>query len=147
MITVECHVGVLAELRFEGVPTLDEVTRFKAETAALVVEIGRRTARRVVLCTDLRATRFFAPAVASEIIALMREDNSRIERNGVLGNESALLALQVQRLLIEAGSPGRRRVFTQAAPLASWLGEVLVDGEPARLAAFLGPTSALPPAP
>jgi hypothetical protein len=142
MITVECHSGVLIELRFDGKPTLDDVARFKDETAALVTELWTRRARRVVLCTDLRATNLFAPEVASQIIDLMRGDNPRVDRNGVLGNESALLTLQVQRLLIEAGSPGRRRIFTSPPALAAWLGEVLEDSERARLRAFL---EGLPP--
>jgi hypothetical protein len=144
MITVECHAGVLIELRFDGTPTLDDVARFKLETAALVTELWAREGRRVILCTDLRATNFFAPEVASQIIDLMRSDNPRVDRNGVLGSESALLTLQVQRLLIEAGSPGRRRIFTHRDPLVSWLGEVLEEDERVRLLAFLGGPS-LPP--
>jgi hypothetical protein len=141
MITVECHAGVLIELRFDGKPSLDDVARFKAETAALVTRLWARDARRVVLCTDLRATNLFAPEVATQIINLMRGDNPRVDRNGVLGNESALLTLQVQRLLIEAGSPGRRRIFTDSHPLVAWLGDVLDEVERARLGEFLGHTS------
>ncbi len=137
MITVECHAGVLIELRFDGTPTMDDVARFKAETAALVTQLWARDTRRVVLCTDLRATRLFAPEVANEIIDLMRGDNPRVDRNGVFGNESALLTLQVQRLLIEAGSPGRRKIFTRLGPLVAWLGEVLTEEERKRLVAFL----------
>jgi hypothetical protein len=142
MITVECHAGVLIELRFDGTPTLEDVERFKTETAALVTQLWTRTGRRVVLCTDLRATRLFAPDIASRIIDLMRGDNPRVDRNGVLGNESALLTLQVQRLLIEAGNPGRRRIFTALGPLAAWLGEALKADERARLGTFLAGSSA-----
>ena len=137
MITVECHAGALIELRFEGTATLGDVIRFKAETAAMVTRLWVKEGRRVALCTDLRATDLFAPEIANEIIDLMRGDNPRMERNGVLGNESALLTLQVQRLLIEAGSPGRRKMFTSAAPLVAWLGEVLLKDERERLLAFL----------
>jgi len=138
MITVECHVGSLVELRFAGTATLEDVVRFKAETAALVTRLWEREARRVVLCTDLRATQLFSPEVASEIIGLMRGDNPRVERNGVLGNASAILSLQVQRLLIEAANPGRRRIFSEISPLTDWLGEVLKEPENERLHAFLG---------
>ncbi len=137
MITVECHVGVLIELRFEGTPSLDDVERFKAETAALVTERWTLHARRVVLCTDLRATQLFAPEVANRIIDLMRSDNPRVERNGVLGNESGIFTLQVQRLLIEARSPGRRRIFTDANELQAWLSESLAPDESTRLRDFL----------
>jgi hypothetical protein len=143
MITVECHAGVLIELRFDGTPSLDDVDRFKAETAALVTDLSGPAGRRVVLCTDLRRTELFAPDVASRIIDLMRSDNPRVDRNGVLGNENALLTLQVQRLLIEAGSPGRRRLFTTTVGLISWLDEALDERERARLRAFLdGPIAA-----
>ena len=138
MITVESHVGVLIELRFDGTATLDDVARFKAETAAMVTRLWERDHRRVVLCTDLRATQLFAPEVARQIIDLMRGDNPRVDRNGVLGNASALLTLQVQRLLIEAGSPGRRKIFTELPALVDWLDEVLTPGERVRLRAFLG---------
>jgi hypothetical protein len=137
MITVECHVGVLIELRFDGTPSVDDVERFKAETAALVAERWARYERRVVLCTDLRATKLFAPDVASRIIDLMRSDNPRVERNGVLGNESGIFTLQVQRLLIEARSPGRRRVFTEPGELEAWLDESLQPEESNRLRQFL----------
>jgi hypothetical protein len=145
MITVECHVGVLIELRFEGTPSLDDVERFKAETATLVSEWSALCARRVVLCTDLRATQLFAPDVASRIIDLMRSDNPRIERNGVLGNESAIFTLQVQRLLIEARSPGRRRIFTDTAGLEAWLAESLTPDESVRLRQFLAGPRTSPP--
>jgi hypothetical protein len=137
MITIACHVGVLVELRFDGTPSIDDVERFKAETGALVAEQSARHARRVVLCTDLRATQLFAPEVASRIIDLMRSDNPRVERNGVLGNESAIFTLQVQRLLIEARSPGRRRVFTEPSELEAWLDESLRPEESSRLRQFL----------
>jgi hypothetical protein len=142
-ITVECRVGVLIELHFEARPSLDDVERFKAETAALVTERWVRSGRRVVLCTDLRSAQLFAPDVASRIIDLMRSDNPRVERNGVLGNESAIFTLQVQRLLIEARSPGRRRLFTQQGALQAWLDESLQPDESARLQQFLdaGPSS------
>jgi hypothetical protein len=146
MITVESHAGVLIELRFDGAPTLEDVERFKAETAALVIRLHMETGRRVVLCTDLRRTQLFAPEVATRIIDLMRGDNPRVDRNGVLGNESALLTLQVQRLLIEASSPGRRRIFTDPGLLVSWLEEPLGDDERERLRAFLAAGSPRPAA-
>ena len=121
-----------------GPPTLDDVVRFKSETAALITQLWERAARRVVLCTDLRATRLFGPEVAREIIDLMRGDNPRVERNGVLGHENALLMLQVQRLLVEAGSPDRRKAFIRIGPLVAWLGEVLSEEERDRLLSFLG---------
>lgn len=138
MITVECHSGVLIELRFDGAPTLDDVERFKTETAALVTRLSAEHGRRVTLCTDLRRTELFAPEVASRIIDLMRGDNPRVDRNGVLGSESALLTLQVQRLLIEAGSPGRRRIFTNPGTLIAWLDDALIEDERSRLRSFLG---------
>jgi hypothetical protein len=144
MITVECHVGVLIELRFEGTPSIDDTDRFKAETVALVTERAARCERRVVVCTDLRATQLFAPDVARSIIDLMRADNPRVERNGVLGNESALFTFQVQRLLIEAGNPGRRRIFTMRDAIERWLDESLQPEESTRLRRFLdaGPRDA-----
>lgn len=137
MITVECHVGVLVELRFDGPATVAEVDGMTSATSALVTELWTRHSRRVVICTDLRATQLFAPEVADRIIDLMRGDNPKVERNGVLGNASAILTLQVQRLLIEARSPGRRRIFTEQGDLSRWLDEILAADESVRLHQFL----------
>jgi hypothetical protein len=137
MITVECHVGVLLELRFEGAASLDDVERFKTETTTLVTERFEDCGRRVVLCTDLRATRLLAPEVARRIIEMMRFDNPRVDRNGVLGNESAIFTLQIQRMLLEAGSPGRRRLFTETIGLQAWLSESLEPEESLRLRQFV----------
>jgi hypothetical protein len=142
MITVECHAGVLIELRFEGMLTLEEVARSKSETVALLTRLAAEHTRRAVICTDLRAIRMFSPEATNEIIDLMRSGNPRIERNAVFGSESALLTLQVQRLLLEAGVLGRRRIFTRLAPLVAWIGEVLLEDERARLLEFLEPSQA-----
>src|SRR5580700_5384412 len=121
MITVQCHVGTLIELSFRGSPTLAEVDAFKAETAVLVARVAADTGKRVVLCTDLRETELFAPETTERIIDLMRKENPRVAKNGVLGNEGDLLTLQCERMLIEATKPGGRKVFTRADRLCDWL--------------------------
>jgi hypothetical protein len=144
MITAQCHVGILLELHFQGSPTLDEVDAFKAETGALVARVAAETGKRVVLCTDLRDTELFAPETTERIIDLMRKENPRVARNGVLGNEGDLLTLQCERMLIEATKPGGRKVFTRPDRLCDWLDPLLTDAERARLRDFLRWTGARP---
>ena len=138
-------MGVLIELRFDAcTPNGEEVARFRAETTALVVRLWERDARRIVLCTDSCAEPMCSrrKSGSRDHRRWMRTDNPRVERNGVLGSEDALLTLQVQRLLVEAGGQDRRKVFTRATALLTWLSEVLEEPERARLGVFLDEGSA-----
>jgi hypothetical protein len=144
MITVESSVGVLVELRFVGSPSVLDVHRFVRETASIVKRTVKHEKRRALVCTDLSACGLLAPEVSEQILAFMRHDTPHIERNAFLGNASALVLLQLQRVITEAGERDRRRIFKTPAPLMDWLGEVSNDAERKRLKAFL--LSAPPPA-
>ena len=129
------QVGRLVEVRFEGNPTLPDVLAFNAQCRACVAACAAK-GKRAALCTDLRGTQLFQPEVSDELLALMRSDNPQLERNAFLSS-SALLTLQVQRLVNEAARPGRRRVFAEVLPMLQWLDEILDLGESARARMFL----------
>ncbi len=138
MLSVRRVVGRLVEIRFDGNPSVEDVERFNSECRACVVACSAETKRRAVLCTDLRQTHLFMPDVSERLLLLMRSANPHLERNAFLGNGTALLSLQVARLVNEAVNPGRRRLFTEPEPLCNWLDEVLSAVERARMREFLG---------
>jgi len=71
------------------------------------------------------------------MVTLMRADNPYIERSGILVSGSAVMSLQVQRMLSEAASTGKRQHFTAKELLYAWLDEVLLPEESLRLRAFI----------
>jgi hypothetical protein len=137
MITVESTVGALVELRFIGSPRMNDALEFEAKTATLVKRIVKSGKRRAILCTDLRAGGVLAPDVSARIVWLMRQDNPHVERNAFFAKDSAVLSLQVQRVISEAGERNRRQIFDNDILLTSWLSEVTTPDELARLRVFL----------
>lgn len=91
---------------------------------------------RVVGCTDLRHATVLAPDVAAAVINFLRRDNPKIERSAFLVNDSALLGMQMTRILREAGNPSRRS-FHDPDQAISWLTEVLNPAEQVELRHFL----------
>jgi hypothetical protein len=137
MLTAAWNVGRLIELRFSGSPTLEDVAQFERDSHACVVSCVARTKQPVVVCTDIRATQLFRPAVTDRLIQTMRGNNRMVERNGMLGNGSALMALQIVRLMKEAAGDHRRRIFVELEPLLDWLAASLTVEEQVRVRDFL----------
>lgn len=131
MYTMDTSVGRLCELRVGTSLEHEEMNGFRARLAGLITSIPTK----VVFCSDLRATRFVQPNVMDQLIALMRVDNPRLERNALLVS-TASFGLQMERLVMETFNPGRR-VFYDRTQCEQWLGEVLDPAERARLKAFL----------
>jgi hypothetical protein len=96
----------------------------------------------VVIVSDMTAVTVLAPAVADALLGLMRSDNPKVERHGMHIGASAVFGLQAERLLREAGNPGRR-TFRDPAVLVRWLKEVVGPREAERLAVLF--PSAFPP--
>jgi hypothetical protein len=135
--SVESSVGVLVEIRFIGTPVLEDVVAFEAELRVVVTNVIKRWKnRRAILCTDLRACGVLSPEVSERVIRLMKHDSPHIERSAFLGTASAILSLQLQRVIAESG-PDRRRMFKDESPLQTWLAEVANPAEQARLRLFL----------
>ena len=138
MLTAASHVGRLIELRLSGTPTLEDAERFERDAHACITRAVRQMKRAVIVCSDLRATHLFRPEVTDRLIHTMRGANPDLERNGMLGNGSALLTLQLARFIKEASGPDdRRRIFTQTAQLLDFLDELLTEAERARVRRFL----------
>lgn len=137
MIIVESTVGVLIELRFVGSPLMADALEFEAQMSAIVRGIVKHQKGRAIVCTDLRACGVLAPSVSERILWLMRRDNPHVERNAFLGNDNAVLTLQVQRVINEAGADNRRRMFKREPLLVAWLDEICSVAERMRLRAFL----------
>ena len=92
--------------------------------------------QRAVACTDVSAANVFAPEVAEGFIRLMQRDNPVVERSAFLIGESAMFALQIERMIKQANNP-LRRTFRESSMLLGWLGEMLAPPEHERLRRFL----------
>jgi hypothetical protein len=125
------------ELRFAGNPTIEDAEQFDRDAHTGIAATIRDTKGPVVICTDLRASHLFHPDVSERIVRTMRGETTNLQRNGLLGSGSAVLTLQLARLVKETTNDARRRVFTQPEPLFAWLDEVLTPAERLRLRQFL----------
>lgn len=132
MITLENRAGRLGTARF--VPPLTV-----ADAQGLAATVRRMITTQpgpVVFCCDLRQIPVLPPDVSEMLTQIMRSDNPRVERNGLIINGSSVLGLQAERMLREAGNPGRKAFRTKPEVLA-WLNEVLTPAEQRELARFL----------
>jgi hypothetical protein len=133
MWTLQHPVGRFVELRIESPITIVDLEPLGQRLGQAIAAISGR----FVVCTDLSRANIMPPDVAEAFIRLMRRDNPQLERSGFLVGASALFSLQLERMLKEANNPSRRP-FRSAAPLVSWLSEVLNPAEQVALKQFLG---------
>jgi hypothetical protein len=132
MFTYENRVGRLIEFRMATPIGTHEVQAFQTAVA----RIFTRRAGRLVCCSDVRGMNVLPPDIAQQLLGVMKISNGRIERNGFYVSEGAVWSLQAERLIREAGNPGRR-TFRERGELERWLGDVLEAPERVRMAAFL----------
>ncbi len=132
MHRIQNITGRLVEVRVKPPLTLDEVRQFVEEHKATVSRIPDR----YVGVVDLHRADVFQADVAAALIQLLSRMADRVERTAFLIGESAVFALQIERVIRNAASPNRKS-FREPGPLKEWLGEVLTDGERTRLDAFL----------
>lgn len=125
-------VGRLVEARFASPLTLEEVKQFVAEHRAII----NRLARKYVGVVDLLQADVFPVPVAEGLIQLLSGVAPQLERTAFLIRDSALFALQVERVIRNSNHPDRR-VFRDPEALKEYLGEVLDASEQARLAQFV----------
>jgi len=156
MIQFKRRVGRLLTIRFLPPVTDEEFARFEAEIA----EIARSAASQMIFCTDLRGGSVLTDKVADRIVASMRHVGPRVKRAALLlPSDSAVLSMQFERIVREAGNPARR-TFRRVDEALAWLGEALLPDEREGLAAFIaewtprgsqpppsGRRSSVPPAP
>ena len=73
----------------------------------------------------------FPPEIVAAYLSTMKAEQQLV-RTATMLPESALVALQIHRMIREAGHP-ERRTFSNADELRRWLGEILEEKERARL--------------
>ncbi len=132
MHRIENKAGRLVEVRATPPLTLDEMKQFVEEHKATVSRIQDR----YVGVVDLHQAHVFPPEVADALVQLLSRMADRVERTAFLIGESAVFALQIERVIRQAANPNRR-TFREPGPLKEWLGEVLNAGERLRLDRFL----------
>jgi len=125
-------VGRLVEVRFASPLTLDEVKQFIAEHHAII----KKLARKYVGVVDLLQADVFPVPVAETLIQLLSTMAPQVERTAFLIRESALFALQVERVIRSSNNPNRR-AFREPEALQEWLAEILDPHEQGRLAQFV----------
>jgi hypothetical protein len=126
------HTGRLLEIRvLGGYRSVSDVDEMIAMMAAEFARVPEPT--RLVIAADWRQCRLLTPDVAARVTQMLTKSNPRVERSTVLlAAGHATSVLQVARLAREAKMP-QRRVFTDPAELRSWLAEILLPSELARL--------------
>jgi hypothetical protein len=125
--------GRLATFRILPPVSDDNSARAAAELRAVILSIEGP----VIVVSDLSAARTFAPETAARFVALMKSDNPKIKRSALLlGTDSAMLGLQIHRMIKEAAHPARR-AFADASTLSAWLQPLLTPDEQTALATFL----------
>lgn len=84
---------------------------------------------KAVICSDWRLIDIFAPPVADAVLGMLNVTNHNVLRGGILLNaEKATFSLQVERVLRDAGNPGRK-CFRDKDKLLRWLSESLDPDE------------------
>jgi hypothetical protein len=131
MWTVQNSVGRLVEARLT---TTD--SNAAAACLAAIAHLVANAPFRVVGLLDLSHVRVFGREDAELLVAVMREDNPRVERTAIFVNGEALFGMQMERLVRAAAHP-RRQVFRAAGAAIAWLAEVLTPEEVARARAFM----------
>lgn len=132
MHKIQNIVGRLVEVRVAPPLTLDEIKQFVEEHKVTISRIQDR----YVGVVDLHRADIFSAEVTDALIQLLSRMAERVERTAFLIGESAIFALQIERVLRNAANPNRR-TFREPEPLKEWLGEVLNAGERFRLNRFL----------
>lgn len=133
MIQVGLRVGRLLEVRTVAPFTTEEMAVF----ARQLMQALNYTPDRLVGVIDLRGAGLASPEQSELFSAMLRRDNPLVERTAMLlSSGSAMLTLQVERLMREANHPARK-TFREIEPLCAYLDGILTEPEQVRLRAFL----------
>ncbi|MGA2450799.1 MAG: hypothetical protein ABTD50_19205 [Polyangiaceae bacterium] len=134
--TAIVNVGRLLEVRISlGFRSAAYVANHFADIDAELERNHRSD--RIVIAADWRFCHVMSTDAGEALVASLTRHNPRIERSAIVASANSPSAmLQFARLIRESGNP-RRRLFTDAGEMASWLGEVLAPDERQRLAQFL----------
>lgn len=132
MISIDEKSSRLVTVRLGSPLDMPEITNL-VSTIASLVKSGDEPR---VFCTDMRRVVIFPKDIGDRLVGLMRADNSRIVKNGILVNEGTILGLQMARILREGANPARR-TFQDAEVLVEYLSDSLSPVEVAHVRSFL----------
>src|SRR3954447_12925126 len=104
MYQVANHVGRLLEVTLATPLSLGEVRQFARDHVA----VAQQMPGKYVGVANLLHANVFPPEVAEELVILLSAAASRVERSAMLIGESAIFALQVERVIRSSNSPHRR---------------------------------------
>lgn len=125
-------VAIDVRAGYQSVSDVEAMGRMIAEHTARVPQ-----PTRIVTAADWRGCRIFTPEIAVRVHDVLSTINLRLERAAILQNAGfSTSVMQGQRLTREAQHPDRR-VFTDAAAMVDWLGEVLTPSETTWLRVWL----------
>ncbi len=131
MHSVQNNAGRLIEIRVKSPLAPNEFGQFIEELKATAARIPGR----YVAVSDLQHANVFTPEIAATLIQLLSGLADRVERAAFLVGDSAVLSLQIERVLRNAANPNRR-TFREIEPLKEWLGEILNENERHRVDGF-----------
>jgi hypothetical protein len=131
MHSVQNNAGRLIEIRVRSPLAPNEFGQFIEELKATAARIPGR----YVAVSDLQQANVFTPEIAATLIQLLSQLADRVERAAFLVGDSAVLSLQIERVLRNAANPNRR-TFRAIEPLKEWLGEILNENERHRVDGF-----------
>lgn len=131
MYRVDNPVGSLVEIAIWSPVSIDEAQAWGRDHDMVIDGVEGP----YVCFVDLRGARVFPPEVVNAYVSTMRSE-SRLRRTATLLPDSAVVSLQIGRMIREAGHP-QRQAFEDPGQLYAWLGEVLGAPERERLGALL----------
>jgi hypothetical protein len=111
-------------VRVSAIDTVAEVDALWAEMRA---SLGQ--AKGLVVATaDWRIGALYRPEVSDALLGILRNDSPKLELSAHLVGPSALLGLQVERMVREARLP-TRKVFRVLDEAVAYLGQALTQDE------------------
>ena len=103
MYRVKHRVGRLVEIAIWSPVSLEEVGRWGSDHNEVVASVQGE-----YLCfVDLREASVFPPAVVDAYVCIMKEEPGLL-RTAALLPKSPMVAMQIRRMIREAGHPGRQ---------------------------------------
>jgi hypothetical protein len=129
--TIDNVVGALVEIRIWSPVSVEEAAEWALDHERVI----NSTRGEYVCFVDLAHASVFPQKVVEAYTAVMR-DELRLRRTGVLIGSNAVHALQIERMLREAGNPVRR-AFREVPALLEWIDPVLGPVERGRLRVLL----------
>jgi hypothetical protein len=129
VIDIRNQVGRLIEVVVESPTTSAEWKALPKQLSS----IHSRISEKYMYCANISRAKLLQPEEAEPMKKIMYLDNPRLVRTAIyLGSNSAILMLQMERLIREAGNPARK-AFRDPQKLISWMAEVTTPEEEQRI--------------